>query len=62
MDINFLKFKTIEMFMKFIERMEVGYIDEYCNILNNIAFIQSYEHLDGNVEGFYNQLIFRSDL
>lgn len=55
--LNEIKLKTIEMFLKFVDRLEVGYIDDYCNILHNISFIQSYSHIDGKLTNIYEHLM-----
>lgn len=59
-DVNLIKLKTIHMFKDFISELETGHINgEYCDILNNITFVQSYNHLDGNIEYIYEILMNR---
>jgi hypothetical protein len=38
-----LKKKVIKDYDRFTKRLGNGYIDEYCMILHEIAFIQTYE-------------------
>lgn len=37
-----MKHQTIKLFEQFLTRMEKGYIDDYQNILNRIAFLQTH--------------------
>lgn len=55
--LNDIKLKTVSMFNDFITNLEAGYIENYCNILHNISFIQSYAHLDGSITHIYEHLM-----
>ena len=55
--LNDIKLKTVSMFKDFITNLEAGYIENYCNILHNISFIQSYAHLDGGLTHIYEHLM-----
>ena len=55
--LNDIKLKTVSMFKDFITNLEAGYIENYCNILHNISFIQSYAHLDGDLTHIYEHLM-----
>lgn len=37
-----MKHQTIKLFEQFLTRMEKGYIDDYQNILNRIAFLKTH--------------------
>lgn len=41
-----LKKKAIKDFQKFLNRLELGYVDDYSTILNTISFIQTCRYFD----------------
>ena len=50
-----MKYQTIKLFEQFLTRMEKGYIDDYQNILNRIAFLKTH-HLFKSDERIFEYL------
>lgn len=44
MDVDVVKKKVISDFQFFLQRLEVGYIEDYQHILSEIAFIESSDY------------------
>lgn len=40
-DVKLLKLKTIDLYNKFIKRLEIGHIDKYDDIMYIISYIES---------------------
>lgn len=55
-DVDALKYKEIKLFLKYLDRLEIGYKDNYQDILELISMIDIYSELDNrkyNYKEFY---------
>ena len=44
--ITSIKASVIKDYENFVKRLNIGYVDNYDNILHKIMFIQNYQYLD----------------
>lgn len=51
-----MKTSVIKDYTNFIKRLNIGYLDNYDNILHKIMFIQTYQYLD-KIYPIYEYLI-----
>ena len=54
--ITSIKASVIKDYENFVKRLNIGYVDNYDNILHKIMFIQNYQYLD-KIDPIYEYLI-----